>query len=156
MEQGGANLYDNIIGAGYLVVINGDPTDPVALPDDGTGLLNQNLWVSVLFWPGDQAGGYGSDSLTVYWPGAFPSFSTIQAFDNNIETYYGITPTDSDFFIQSTGLETVYLPSLATSGPPSNEYDIYDVQAVPEPGSVVLLGIGLGAVSARRRFKSPA
>src|ERR1035437_8982255 len=91
MTQDGANLYDNLVGAGYFVVINGDPN---TLPDDGTGLVHQNLWEAVLYWPGDQDAGTTSDSLTVYWPGAlaFPTVSTVLNFDDNL---YG--PPDSAF-----------------------------------------------------------
>ena len=137
MEQDGASLYDNLVGPGYVVVINGDPN---TLPDDGTGLLNQNLWEAVLYWPGDQDAGTASDSLTVYWPGAlaFPTVSTVLNFDDNL---YG--PPDSAFFIQSTGAETVYAAT--------NEYDIYNT---PEPSTMLLLGFELallGGVVLRRR-----
>ena len=135
-----ANLYDNVVGAGYVVVINGDPnpSDPNALSDDPSGLWNQSLWAAVLFWPGDQAGGYASDSLTVYWAGNsdFPLVRDVRTFDDNISDYYVLqgadaTP-DSAWFVQS-GDPAVYAPY-------SNEYDIYPT---PEPSSLLLLGTGL-------------
>jgi hypothetical protein len=141
MEQGGASLSDNIVGAGYIVVINGDPS---TLSDSDLGLYNQSLWDTVLFWPGDQAGGYGSDSLTVYWPGAFPTVSTVRTFDQNINDYYGDPFQDSDFFVQSTGAETVYAPYT----------DEYDIISTPEPGAMLLLGsclAMLGGVVLKRR-----
>jgi hypothetical protein len=137
MEQDGANLSDNLVGPGYIVVINGDPN---TLADDSTGLLDQNLWVSVLFWPGDQDVGTASDSLTVYWPGAFPSTSDVLTFDDNL---YG-TGIDSEFFVQSTGAETVYAAY-------PNEYDII---STPEPSAILLLGsclAMLGGVVLKRR-----
>jgi hypothetical protein len=150
MTQGGANLYDNLVGAGYFVVINGDPN---TLPDDTTGLLNQNLWTSVLFWVGNQDFGTASDKLTVYWPGTFPSPSAILSFDNNL---YG-SPGDSAFFVQSTGAVTVYAPNAGS--PNSHEYDII----TPEPGAMLLLGFDLAilmlggvVLSMRRRARRAA
>ncbi len=116
--RGGADLADNALGAGCIVVINGDPG---TLPDDGTGLYNQNLWAAVLFFAGDLYGGYASDSLTVYWPGAFPTTSDVKSFDDIINNFYGGAFQDSDFFIQHTGLETVYVPDA------NHEYDIFDM-----------------------------
>jgi hypothetical protein len=143
MEEGGANLYDNLVGPGYTVVINGDPN---TLPDDNTGLFNTSLWEAVLFWPGDQDAGTASDSLTVYWPGAgaFPTVSDVQTLDYSL---YG-TGNDPEFFVQSTGAETVYAPGR-------NEYDVY----VPEPGVMLLLGFQLalagGVILKMRRGARP-
>jgi hypothetical protein len=140
LTQDSALLYYNMVGAGYLVVINGDPG---TLLDDNTGLLNQNLWASVLYWPADQYGAY-SDSLSVYWPGAFPAFSDIQTLDDSL---YG--GPDSSFFIQSTGSETVYAPSAPDVG------NVYDVILTPEPGAILMLGAVLLTLAGgiRRRFQ---
>src|ERR1039458_836386 len=119
MTQGGANLLDNTVGAGYLVVINGDPT---TLADNSTGLLNQNLWAAVLFWPGDQWAGSASDSLTMYWPGTFPTTTDVLNLDDSL---YPGNP-DSAFFVQSTPPETVYAPD-GVGG--DHEYHVF----TPEP-----------------------
>ena len=139
MTEGGANLSDNVAGAGYVVVINGDPN---TLADDNTGLFDENLWVSVLFWPGDQDAGTASDSLTVYWPGTFPAASDVQSFDENL---YG-TGVDPEFFVQYTGAETVYAPG-------SYEYDVF--VSTPEPAAMTLLASCLallGGLALRRRL----
>jgi hypothetical protein len=140
MEEGGANLFDNVVGAGYVVVINGDPN---VLDDDNTGLFNQSLWAAVLFWPGDQDAGTASDSLTVYWPGAFPTVSDVQTLDYSL---YG-TGDDPEFFVQSTGAVTVYAPAA---------YDEYDI-ITPEPGVMLLLCFDLamlGGVVLRMRRRA--
>ena len=156
MTEGGAALGDNLVGAGYFVVINGDPN---TLPNDGTGLYNESLWQTVLFFSGDFGGGLTSDNLTVYWPSAFPTTSTVQTYNDNILTAYGLTGDDSAFFIQFTPPETVYQPGAPCTdfSPCSNEYDIY---TTPEPGTVLLLASGLamlgGVVLKRRRTARPA
>jgi hypothetical protein len=155
MEDGGASLADNVVAAGYEIVINGDPT---VLSDDSNGLFNESLWQTVLFFPGDQGGGYSSDLLGVYWAGAFPAVAVVQGTNDIMEDYYNTTygagtATDSSFFIQSTGLETVYAPNgPCTDGPCTDEYDI---NIIPEPGTMVLLGFGLALLSGvvlRRRL----
>lgn len=138
LTQGGALLYNNMVGAGYEVVINGDPN---TLADDGTGLFNQNLWVSVLFWPADQYGAY-SDSLTVYWNGdpSFPTVSEVKTLDYGL---YG-TGDDPEFFVEQTGAVTVYQAG-------TNEYDVI---LTPEPGAILMLGAMLLTLAGgiRRRF----
>ena len=138
--QGGALLSDNAVGAGFLVVINGDPT---TLSDDSTGLWNQSLWQTVLYFVGDQGSGYTSDVLWVYWqPKYFPSVAGVQSYDQN---RYGTT-SDSSFFVQ-------YQPGQTVVALDANH--TYDLNYTPEPSSMVLLGSSLvllgGAVLRRRR-----
>jgi len=140
--QGGASLADNAVGAGYFIVINGDPS---SLPDNSNpgGLLDQSLWQTVLYFAIDPSiGPSSSDALTVDWAGAFPPTSTILALDDSI---YPGNP-DSAFFVESGGAETVIAPDG------DHTYDIY---SIPEPGTIALLGFGLallgGAVLKRRR-----
>lgn len=138
MTQNGVLLSDNDFVTRYTVVINGDPA---TLADNATGLFNQSLWEAVLFnVPGDPNGPLFSDTLAVYWPGSFPSASTIQSYNQSI---FGSFPgfSDSAFFVQATGSQTVigagtnvifnvFTPATGTS-------------PVPEPSSVTLMGTGL-------------
>lgn len=148
MTQGGATLFDNLVGPGYVVVMNGNPLTVSNNDTNDAALYNQSLWAAVLFWPGNQLDGTASNSLTVYWPGAFPLATDVQSFD---ETLYG-PGTDSQFFVQSTGSITVYAPG----GPGTNEYDIV---VTPLPAALPLFATGLGAlglVGARRRKRKTA
>jgi len=144
MTQGGANLFDNLVGAGYVVIMNGNPLTVSNNDTTDAALYNESLWVAVLYWPGDQDAGTASDALTVYWQGAFPLATVVQNFD---ETLYG-SGTDSEFFVQSTGSETVYAPD-------ANEYDIV---VTPLPAALPLFATGAGMIGllARRRKKKAA
>jgi len=142
MNQDGGIYYDNsVVTPGYAVIIQGDP---LAISDndaDEDALYNESLWEAVLYFPGGPDAGTASDSLIVYWPGAFPDASVVQSFDET--EYAGDGIPDSGFFTEATGSETVYLPYV-------DEYDVY----VPEPGTMPMLVIGLaflGVVALKRR-----
>jgi hypothetical protein len=130
-----AGLYANELQPGYAVVINGDP---IALSDDASGLWNQSLWDAVLEWPGDYNAGYGSVSLNVYYSG-FPSVSTVESSDNNMEAYYASqgyvgadAVPDSYFFVQSGN------PAVYAAG-----NNVYNVYPTPEPASALFLAMCL-------------
>ena len=151
MTQGGAPLGPNLAGAGYGVVINGNPLTISANDTNDPALYNTSLWEAVLYWPSDQPGGL-SDTLIVYWPGAFPTASAIQTLNSSL---YPKLP-QSVFFTAVTGAET-------TIGAGSTEvYNIFTpgvTAATPEPNSFTLLSsgiLGLGLLAAMKRFRNPA
>ena len=137
----GADFYTNLVGAGYLVVINGDPN---SLSDDSSGLWNQSLWDAVLYWPADADAGYASDELIVYYAGNpdFPSVLTVENYDQSL--YGSGTDYDPSYFVQS-GDPAVYAP-----GTYGGTYDIYPT---PEPSSLLLLGSGLVGLAGVLRRK---
>jgi hypothetical protein len=144
LTQGGANFYDNVVGAGYLVVMNGDPSAVSNFDANDAALYNEGLWVAVLYWPGDQDASSASESLTVYWPTTFPTASVVQTFDEDL---YGSIYPDSAFFVESTPPETVYAPD---SG---HVYDIFTTR-IPEPATLALFGAGLGLLGFARRRRA--
>jgi hypothetical protein len=139
--NGSADSYTNLLGPGYLVVINGDPS---SLSDDSSGLWNQSLWDAVLYWPADADAGYASDELIVYYAGNpdFPSVLTVENYDQNL--YGSGTDYDPSYFVQS-GDPAVYAP-----GTYGGTYDIYPT---PEPSSLLLLGSGLVGLAGVLRRK---
>lgn len=149
MTQNGASLSNNDFVENYTVVINGNPK---ALADNSTGLFNQSLWAAVLYFPGgDPDGPLFSDMLQVFWPGNFPSASTVQSFNAAV---FGALPgfSDSDFFVAATSDPTVI-------GAGTNVvFNVFTgaAAATPEPDSLILMGTGMLALCglggfARRR-----
>ena len=137
LTQNGALLSKNDFVTNYTVVINGNPS---TLADNSTGLFNQSLWEAVIFSPGgDPNGPLFSDRLILYWPGNFPSASTIQNYNASI---FGSFPgfSDSDFFVQATGSETTI---GAGTNVVFNVFTPPTSPVVPEPSSIVLMGTGL-------------
>jgi hypothetical protein len=142
LTQGGATLANNNVGAGYSVIISGNPLTISNNNTNPTALYNTALWQAVLFSPGDQDGGFGSDSITVYWPGSFPSASTVRSFDEGL--YAGVA--DSLFFTQATFPITSIGSFNVNLTPVSNS-------PVPEPGTLTLLSTGLIGLAGIGRAK---
>lgn len=145
MTQGGALLSNNDYGAAYYPVINADPT---TLADNSSGLWNQSLWQAVIYFAGgDPDGAFFSDSLQVFWPGAFPTMSTIQSLDLASYTFFNggsaTGYTDLSAFIEATGSTTV------VQGPNG----AITLITTPEPSSIVLMlsgMLGLGLLVGRK------
>jgi hypothetical protein len=151
MVQGGATLNNNLVGPGYLVVINGDPNVISSGDTDDAALYNESLWDTVVYWPGDQDAGTASDTVTVYEAGDFPDASTVQTLDEDL---YG-SGADSEFFIEQSGFDSVY--STQTSDPAN--FNVYNIYSAPESGTLSLLAVGLASLGVlvlmRRRAATP-
>jgi len=147
MTQGGASIIDNSAGAGYSVIINGNPA---TLADNASGLYNTSLWDAVLYFPVDQPFN-GSDKVIVYWPGStFPTGSAVQTLDRSL---YPTTP-DAGFFTQVTGAETIFGAGT------TEQFNIFlpAPAATPEPSSLTLLTsgiVGIAFLMSFKRFREP-
>ena len=148
LTNGGANLLTNSVGAGYQVLITGNPFTISNNDLNEAALYNTSLWDAVLFFPGDLAGGTESDTLTVFWPGSFPAASTVQSVDEGLYAQFGIK--DSRYFTEATFPETIINPS----GPQTYNVFFAIPSDVPEPNSLILLAsgiLGLGLIAWRSR-----
>lgn len=142
LTQGGATLANNNVGAGYSVIISGNPLTISSNNTDPSALYNTALWLAVLFSPADLPGG-ASDSVTVYWPGFFPSATTVRSVD---EALYP-SAADSLFFTQATFPITTIGPFNVNLTPVSSN------SPVPEPGTLTLLSTGLIGLAGIGRAK---
>jgi hypothetical protein len=145
LTQGGATLADNNVGAGYSVIISGDPLTISSNNTNPTALYNTALWQAVLFSPGDQDGGFGSDSITVYWPGFFPSAATVRSVDEGLYSQFGVP--DTAFFSQAT------FPITTVGSFNVNLTPVSSTSPVPEPGTLTLLTSGLLGFAGMTRAK---
>jgi hypothetical protein len=145
LTQGGATLANNNVSAGYEVIIDGDPLAISANNTNVSALYNPALWEAVLFFPGDLDSGFASDTLTVYWPGAFPSATTVRSVDEGLYSQFGVP--DTLFFRQAA------FPVTNVEG--SFNVHLTSTSTVPEPNSWVLAisgVLGLGLFAGARRF----
>jgi hypothetical protein len=145
IEAGGGTEDNNDVGTAYLVVTTDNPATASL-----STLEDVSDWAAVLYLQNNQAG-LGSSLLTMYWPGDFPSATTVVNYDNTDWPAYS---TQSFFFQESPGGETVLFP-----GSP-NVYDVYTpavTSLTPEPSSFTLLFsgvLGLGLFAARKRIQN--
>jgi hypothetical protein len=145
--QNGSSVDFNDLGAGYVVLINGNPS---TLADNTTGLFNTSLWESVLYFADDEPGD-SSDSVQAFFAGSpFPPAATVKSVDEGL--YGGFGTPDSAFFEQATGAITTFTLAnttfTITPAPPA--------AATPEPNSLILMlsgVLGLGLFAGRKQLQ---
>jgi hypothetical protein len=136
------------VGAGYLVIINGNP-QTISSNDTNEAALYAppavSEWEAVLDFP-DTISGDLANTLDVFFAGSFPAGlpSLVQTTDEGL---YGPGDDSALFFVQATGSDTVYAPS-------PDEYNVVtSASATPEPSSFILLFSGLSGAGLLARFK---
>jgi len=142
---------------------------------------SENTWSSLLFTFVPPAGGVGPITCTSGAVGAAPFFPCSQSTEQNgtVDLFYnsfciegtcpsGITPNDIFTITLNDIVNGIVLPTgswpagltflaYPNTSPGQEKQPIngfVTLTPMPEPGTLTLLGIGLGALAAKRRFRS--
>jgi hypothetical protein len=148
----------NFIGAdGYI--------DQGAITQNITGLIAGNTYAVSFYWAGAQQStfsGAAYDSWTVSLGSQSQSTAVVtnasQGFTGWMQTTIDFTATSSSEVLSFLAVGTAVIPNSNPSGvPPFLLLDGVSMYSVPEPSSVILMGVGMlafGGYGFRRRYRS--
>lgn len=138
--------------SGNVVAIDGDPQYSTTLSQTITGLSVGNKYVLTFWQAAAQQSGLNG-ATTEQWKVSFGAQSFTSTLMNNANHGFVAWNQQTMTFVATATTQTLSFLSLGTPGgqPPVSLLNSVSMVDIPEPGSLGLMTLGLGALFARRR-----